>query len=59
VSKMNKEDTDLSTDSQMDKLEEILQRLNPVRVQQLMDLLEKDDVEILEELQVTEETIDD
>ena len=56
---MNKEDTDLSTDSQMDKLEEILQRLNPVRVQQLMDLLEKDDVEILEELQVTEETIDD
>ena len=59
MSKMNKEDTDLSTDSQMDKLEEILQRLNPVRVQQLMDLLEKDDVEILEELQVTEETIDD
>jgi len=51
VSKMNKEDTDLSTDSQMDKLEEILQRLNPVRVQQLMDLLEKDDVEQLEELQ--------
>ncbi len=51
MSKMNKEDTDLSTDSQMDKLEEILQRLNPVRVQQLMDLLEKDDVEQLEELQ--------
>ena len=51
MSKMNKADTDLSTDSQMDKLEEILQRLNPVRVQQLMDLLEKDDVEQLEELQ--------
>ena len=58
MSKMNKEDTDLSTDSQMDKLEEILQRLNPVRVQQLMDLLEKDDVGQLEELQEKEKNDD-
>ena len=55
---MNKEDTDLSTDSQMDKLEEILQRLNPVRVQQLIDLLEKDDVEQFEELQEKEKNDD-
>ena len=58
MNKMNKEDTDLSTDSQMDKLEEILQRLNPVRVQQLIDLLEKDDVEQFEELQEKEKNDD-
>ena len=58
MNKMNKEDTDLSTDSQMDKLEEILQRLNPVRVQQLIDLLEKDDVEQFEDLQEKEKNDD-
>ena len=58
MNKMNKEDTDLSTDSQMDNLEEILQRLNPVRVQQLIDLLEKDDVEQFEELQEKEKNDD-
>ena len=51
--------SDLSKDPRMDQLEEILRHLAPDRVQQLMDLLEKDDLGILEELQVTEETTDD
>jgi len=42
---------DLSKDPRMDQLEEILRKLDPDRVQQLMDLLQKDDIEILKGLQ--------
>ena len=36
----------------MDRLDELLGQLDPVRVGQLMDLLQKDDIKVLEELQI-------
>jgi hypothetical protein len=42
---------DLSKDPRMDQLEEILRKLDPDRVQQLLDLLDKGDIETFKELQ--------
>lgn len=44
--------SDLSKDPRMDQLEEILRKLDPDRIQQMLDLLQKDDIEILKGLQI-------